>query len=237
MVPMWVTLGPSIWSLTTEMGHCAEWCLRRNYGGERRDTLVGQIYSLRDGVARMGSLLRVWASGKATLTFVAKFLRFFECRSALCELVHLRGSLDIGLIRDGECSGTSLRASGLLLPSVAWTLVLPGHTAVRLFVVPLARVEARGSDGHIATPHSTTDAKVVGESEARVEREDGGYDGPGRSCTSIIADALSESPRRPADPQNLYAAADIASLQCGVEAILAALRLSPRLPHRTGDDV
>ncbi|KAG5609705.1 hypothetical protein H5410_020986 [Solanum commersonii] len=35
------------------MGHCVEWCLRRNYG-ERRDTLVGQIHSLRMAACENG---------------------------------------------------------------------------------------------------------------------------------------------------------------------------------------
>ncbi|KAG5572138.1 hypothetical protein H5410_061904 [Solanum commersonii] len=65
------------------MGHCAEWCLRRNYGGESV-IQVGQIHSLRDGGVREWVLCSRLGIRKATLTFVAKFLRLLVRSEGVC---------------------------------------------------------------------------------------------------------------------------------------------------------
>ncbi|KAG5586092.1 hypothetical protein H5410_046526 [Solanum commersonii] len=71
MVPCGSLLVPQC-EFDSEMGHCAEWCLRR-ITAERRDTLVGQIHSLRMVASRNGFFAPRLGIRKATLTFVAKF--------------------------------------------------------------------------------------------------------------------------------------------------------------------
>ncbi|KAG5614995.1 hypothetical protein H5410_014819 [Solanum commersonii] len=73
--PLRVTLGPCLASLTLR------WDIVRSGAFGGITAARGVIHWLAKYIlcgwrrARMGSLLRVWASGKATLTFVAKFLR------------------------------------------------------------------------------------------------------------------------------------------------------------------
>ncbi|KAG5620138.1 hypothetical protein H5410_005356 [Solanum commersonii] len=98
MVPLRVTLGPSMrWSLTTEMGHCAEWCLEREL--RRRDTWLAKYILCGWRVCVMGYF--AFGHRKATLTLWPSSYGYSW------------GALDIDLIRDEANVATHARASWL----------------------------------------------------------------------------------------------------------------------------
>ncbi|KAG5607112.1 hypothetical protein H5410_028604 [Solanum commersonii] len=172
-------------------------------------------------------------------------------------LVHPTGALDIGLIRDEANVAAPRREPQVEVPPLGTDLAdtvgqaqgddfsapdhtdnVPGSSSQAASMGPSSsRSEARSSDGYIATPHSPRMQKSSLSPEARVEREDGGYDGPEGPGT-IIAGCLELRVLgdRP-DPQNIYAAADIASLWSDIEAILAAPAVEPQIgPTTLADD-
>ncbi|KAG5590479.1 hypothetical protein H5410_040993 [Solanum commersonii] len=142
-----------------EMGHCAGGAFEEL----RRRGVIHWLakYILCEMAACENGLL-VWAS-RSDIDFCGQVLLDSGVPIWHCDrLVHPTGALDIGLIRD-EANIAAPRRE----PQVESSKI-------------------RGVDGHTTTNHPALDAKVVVESRLEWKREDGGYDGPGRSVNNRL---------------------------------------------------